>query len=64
MAGLRCCCLLWENSQLIGVEPQVLAALRFARARGVTVLAELSPRRFLEAAVEANDDVIFYSGSL
>ena len=41
---------------------QVLAALRFARARGATVLAEISPRQFLEAAVAAEDDVIFYAG--
>ena len=41
---------------------QVLAALRFARAKGTSVIAEISPNQFLAAAVDSGDDTIFYSG--
>jgi len=43
---------------------QLLAALRFIRSIGPGAVAGVSARRFLEAALDANDDVLFYTGEM
>lgn len=41
---------------------QLLAALRFIRSIGPGAVASVSARRFLEAAFDSGDDVLFYTG--
>jgi hypothetical protein len=41
---------------------QIIPALRFVRTLKRAAFEELSPRRFLEAARNTNDDMIFYTG--
>ena len=41
---------------------QLLKALRYARSEGAEALAALPARRFLEAARDSGDDMLFFTG--